>query len=93
MIQIIKSPTKTYQNTKMRKHFRCQHCGAEWVCDDADYDVKKAGVWVNNIEQVNYITICPICGWQNLFEYFNKGKTWEDIPYNQTDVKISQLKI
>lgn len=41
MIQIIKPPTKTYRDTKMRKHFRCKHCGTEWIADPADYDAKK----------------------------------------------------
>ena len=94
MIQIIKPPTKTYQDIKVRKHFRCRHCGTEWVCDDADYTVKSAEVWVKDsqysnhyVEQYNCHVICPICGWENLFEYFDKGKTWEDIPYNQTNVE------
>ena len=87
MIQIIKPPTKTYQDTKMRKHFRCKHCGTEWIADPADYDAKKASVWINDIEQWEYLTICPVCGWSNLFEYFDENKTWEDIPYGQTDVE------
>lgn len=87
MIQIIKPPTKTYRDTKMRKHFRCKHCGTEWTADPADYDAEKAGVWINDIEQWRYLTICPICGWSNIFEYFDENKTWEDIPYNQVIIE------
>lgn len=87
MIQIIKQPTKTYRDIKMRKHFRCRHCGTEWIADPAEYETRKAEVWINNVEQYNYLTICPICGQYHCFEYFDKGKTWEDIPYNQTDVE------
>ena len=94
MIQIIKPPTKTYQDSKMRKHFRCRNCGTEWVCDNADYTVKSAEVWIrdsrysdNRIEQYHYYADCPICGWSNCFEYSDKGKTWEDIPFDQIDVE------
>lgn len=94
MIQIIKPPTKIYQDIKVRKHFRCRHCGTEWIADLADYEIISAGVWIKDkecmdysIEQYNYHVVCPICGWRNLFEYFDKGKTWEDILYNQTDVE------
>lgn len=41
----------------------------------------------HHVEQYNYHVICPICGWRNLFEYFDKGKTWEDVPFDQTDVE------
>ena len=75
MIKIIKQPTKMYQEKAVQKHFRCRYCGTEWIADLADYETRKAEVWINNVEQYNYLTICPICGQYHRFEYSDKGRT------------------
>lgn len=87
MIKIIKQPTKMYQEKAVQKHFRCRYCGTEWIADPADYETRKAEVWVNNVEQYNYLAICPICGLYHRFEYSDKGRTWDDVSYNQDDIK------
>ena len=87
MIKIIKQPTKMYQEKAVQKHFRCRYCGTEWIADPAEYETRKAEVWIDNVEQYNYLTICPICGQYYCFEYYAKGKTWEDVLYNQTDIE------
>ena len=87
MIQIIKPPIKTYPEKAVHKHFRCRYCGTEWIADPAEYETRRAEVWINDVEQYNYLTICPICGQYHCFEYSAKGKTWEDVPYNQTSVE------
>ena len=87
MIKIIKQPTKIYQDQIVQKHFRCRYCGTEWIADPAEYETRRAGVWRNDIEQYNYLTICPICGQYHCFKYCDEGKSWEDIPYNQADIE------
>ncbi len=87
MIKIIKQPTKIYQEKAIQKHFRCQYCGTEWIADPADYSPRSAEVWVNNVEQYNYLATCPICGHYHRFKYFDEGKTWDNVPYNQADIE------
>lgn len=78
MITIVKQPTKLYQEQIKKKHFRCRYCGTEWLADAADYLTVNAEVWINNIEQKNYVTNCPICGNKLYFSYNEKSKTWDD---------------
>lgn len=76
-----------YQEKVAQKHFRCRYCGTEWIADPADYETRKAEVWINDVEQYNYLAICPICGLHYRFEYSDKGRTWDDVSYNQDDIK------
>lgn len=78
MITIIKQPTKLYQEQVKKKHMHCRYCGTEWLADAADYLTVNAEVWINNVEQKNYVTNCPICGNKLYFAYNEKGKTWDD---------------
>ena len=87
MITIIKQPTKQYQEKMFRKHFRCRHCGTEWLADPSDYQIAPSQIWINHIEQENYKVNCPICGWQLYLYYYEVGKTWENVPFNQTEVE------
>ena len=87
MIKIIKQPTKMYQEKAVQKHFRCRYCGTEWIADPADYETRKAEVWINNVEQYNYLTIIIIFGQCHRFEYSYKGRTWYDVKYNQNYMK------
>ena len=87
MITVIKSPTKQYQEKMFRKHFRCKHCGTEWLADYNDYQIVPAEVWINDVEQEDYRVNCPICGWKLYFPYYDKDKTWENVPFNQTKMK------
>lgn len=87
MITIIKQPTKQYQEKMFRKHFRCRHCGTEWLADSSDYQIIPSQVQIDNIEQEDYKVNCPICGWQLYLHYYEVGKTWENVPFNQTKMK------
>ena len=84
MVTVIKPPTKQYQEKMFRKHFRCRHCGTEWLADSNDYQIVPAGVWIDNVEQENYIVYCPICGWKLYLHYFEENQLWENVSYNQT---------
>ena len=82
MVTIVKQPTKIYQEKTAQKYFRCRYCGTEWIADPADYATRSAEVLINNVEQYNYSTICPICGHFHRFEYSDEGKTWDNVPYS-----------
>ena len=74
MIEIIKYPEE-----RKRKQFKCPHCGTEWIADAADYDTKLIEEWIDNIQQVEYFTLCPICGYYCNFSRYEENKFWKDV--------------
>lgn len=83
MIEIIKRS----KFITTRRQFRCKFCGSEWIADKGDYQEKFSGVWVNNIKTYNYYIICPVCGKQNCYPYFDDSN-WKDIDSSDTEYKF-----
>ena len=62
MIEIIK-----YSKWVERKHFRCRHCGAEWLAGPGDYTPQEERTFYENKKPVIWYRMkCPVCGWQLL---------------------------